>query len=38
MPIKQFMTQKNIITFGIEDYVDEVRETMSKSDTVISQS
>lgn len=30
MPIKQFMTQKNIITFGIEDYVDEVRETMSK--------
>ena len=24
------MTQKNIITFGIEDYVDEVRETMSK--------
>ena len=30
MPIKQFMTRKNIITFGIEDYVDEVRETMSK--------
>ena len=30
MPIKQFMTQKNIITFGIEDYVDEVRETMAK--------
>ena len=24
------MTRKNIITFGIEDYVDEVRETMSK--------
>lgn len=30
MPIKQFMTKKNIVTFHIEDYIDEVRETMSK--------
>ena len=30
MPIKQFMTQKNLVTFDIEEYVDEVKETMSK--------
>ncbi|MBO5523571.1 MAG: putative manganese-dependent inorganic diphosphatase [Roseburia sp.] len=30
MPIKQFMTRKNLVTFDIEDYVDEVKETMSK--------
>ena len=30
MPIKQFMTNKNLVTFQIEDYVDEVKETMSK--------
>ena len=30
MPIKQFMTKKNLITFDIDDDVDEVRETMSK--------
>ena len=30
MPIKQFMTKKNLVTFDIEDYVDEVKETMSK--------
>lgn len=30
MPIKQFMTNKNLVTFDIDDYVDEVKETMSK--------
>lgn len=30
MPIKQFMTKNHIITFAIEDYVDEVKEEMSK--------
>lgn len=30
MPIKQFMTKKNLVTFEIEDYVDEVKEIMSK--------
>lgn len=30
MPIKQFMTKQNLITFDIEDYVDDVRDTMSK--------
>ena len=30
MPIKQFMTKKNLVTFDIEEYVDEVKETMSK--------
>lgn len=30
MPIKQFMRTKNLIKFEIEDYVDDVREVMSK--------
>lgn len=30
MPIKEFMTREHLITFDIDDYVDEVRETMSK--------
>lgn len=30
MPIKQFMTKKNLISFGIDDYVNDVRERMSK--------
>ena len=30
MPIKEFMTKDNIVTFDIEDYVDDVKETMSK--------
>jgi manganese-dependent inorganic pyrophosphatase len=30
MPIKQFMTRQRIVTFGIDDYVDEVKEEMSK--------
>lgn len=30
MPIKQFMTKNHIITFAIDDYVDEVKEEMSK--------
>ncbi len=29
MSIKHFMTKENLVTFEIEDYVDEVRETMS---------
>lgn len=30
MPIKQFMTRKDLITFDLDDYVDDVREVMSK--------
>ena len=30
MPIKQYMTKKNLITFDIDDYVDDVKEVMSK--------
>ena len=30
MPIKQYMTKKNLITFQNEDYVDDVKEEMSK--------
>lgn len=30
MPIKHFMTKENIIYFDLEDYVDDVREVMSK--------
>lgn len=30
MPIKQFMRRKNLKKFEIEDYVDDVREVMSK--------
>lgn len=30
MPIKQFMTRNDIITFDIDDYVDDVKEVMSK--------
>lgn len=30
MPIKHFMTQKNIIHFHMDDYVDEVRDSVSK--------
>lgn len=30
MPIRYFMTKKNLITFEPDDYVDDVKETMSK--------
>lgn len=30
MPIKQYMTKKNLITFEIDDYVDDVKEEMAK--------
>lgn len=30
MPIKQFMTRKNMVTFDLDEYVDEVKESMSK--------
>lgn len=30
MPIKQFMKKKNLVKFGIDDYVDDVREVMSR--------
>lgn len=30
MPVKYFMTTENLVTFDVDDYVDEVRETMSK--------
>lgn len=30
MPIKQYMTRKNLITFEIDDYVDDVKEEMAK--------
>ncbi len=30
MPIRHFMTKENIITFEPDDYVDDVKETMSK--------
>lgn len=30
MPIKQYMTKKNLITFEIDDYVDDVKEEMTK--------
>lgn len=30
MPIKEFMTKEHLVTFGIDDYVDDVKETMSK--------
>lgn len=30
MPIKYFMTRDNIVRFDTEDYVDDVKETMSK--------
>ncbi len=30
MPIKYFMTKKDIITFDLDDYIDEVRDTMGK--------
>lgn len=30
MPIKQYMTKTNLITFDIDDYVDDVKEVMSK--------
>ena len=30
MPIKHIMTKKNLIRFDLEDYVDDVREVMSK--------
>lgn len=30
MPIKQFMTRKQLVTFEIDDYVDDVKEVMSK--------
>lgn len=37
MPIKSFMTRENLIHFDLDDYVDDVRDTVSKSDTGISQ-
>ena len=30
MPIKEFMTREGLVTFDIEDYVDDVKETMSR--------
>ena len=30
MPIKQYMTKQNLITFEIDDYVDDVKEEMAK--------
>lgn len=30
MPIKSFMTKDNIVTFELDDYVNDVRETMTK--------
>lgn len=30
MPIKQYMTKHDLITFNIDDYVDDVKEVMSK--------
>lgn len=30
MPIKQYMTKKELVTFDIDDYVDDVKEVMSK--------
>lgn len=30
MPIKQFMMRQDLVTFVIDDYIDDVRETMSK--------
>jgi len=30
MPIKEFMTREHLVTFDIDDYVDDVKETMSK--------
>lgn len=30
MPIKQYMTRQNLITFEIDDYVDDVKEEMAK--------
>lgn len=30
MPIKQYMTKKNLVTFEIEDYVDDVKDEMAK--------
>ena len=30
MPIRQYMTKKGLITFQIDDYVDDVREVMSR--------
>lgn len=30
VPIKHFMTKKNLIQFDLEDYVDDVRDVMSK--------
>lgn len=30
MPIRYFMTKENLITFEPDDYVDDVKETMSK--------
>ena len=30
MPIKSFMTRENLIHFDLDDYVDDVRDTVSK--------
>ncbi len=30
MPIRQYMTRKGLVTFQIDDYVDDVKETMSR--------
>ncbi len=30
MPIKQYMTKQNLVTFEIDDYVDDVKEEMAK--------
>ena len=33
IPIKHFMTKKNIVHFDLDDYVDDVRETVAKNST-----
>ncbi len=30
MPIRQFMTKENVITFSLDDYIDDVKQVMSK--------
>ncbi len=30
LPIEYFMTRENLVTFGMDDYLDDIRETMQK--------
>ena len=30
MPIKQYMTRRELVTFDIDDYVDDVKDVMSR--------